>query len=50
MIFGLGLVPELISPQPSLSAENIRFVYGPLNFSLSVKSLETYAKTGEIYS
>lgn len=48
MIFSLGLVPEIISPKPSFSAENIRFIYGPFNCSLSVKSLETYAKTGEI--
>lgn len=47
-LLGLGLVPEIIIPKPSLSADNIRFVYGPLNCSLSVKSLEAYAKTGEI--
>ena len=48
VVLSLGLVPAMIMPKPSLSADNIRFVYGPLNCSLSVKSLETYAKTGEI--
>ena len=48
VILGLGLVPEMILAKPSLSADNIRFVYGPFNCSLSVKSLETYAKTGEV--
>ena len=50
ILLGLGLVPEMVMPKPSLSAENIRFVYGPFNCSLSVKSLQTYAKTGEITS
>ena len=48
VFLGLGLFPEMIVPKPSVAADNIRFVYGPLNFSLSVQSLETYAKTGEI--
>lgn len=48
MILGLGLIPELIIPKPSLSAENIRFIYGPFNCSLSVESLEAYATRGEI--
>ena len=48
ILLGVGLVPEMLLPKPSFSADNIRFVYGPFNCSLSVKSLETYAKTGEI--
>ncbi|MDJ0689161.1 MAG: alpha/beta hydrolase [Xenococcaceae cyanobacterium MO_188.B32] len=47
-LLSLGLVPEMLAPKPSLSADNIRFIYGPFNCSLSVESLETYAKTGEI--
>ena len=50
LVLGSGLIPDMIMPRPSLSAENINFVYGPFNCSLSVKSLETYAKTGEITS
>lgn len=50
MLLGLGLVPDLIMPKPSFSAENINFVYGPFNCSLSVKSLKTYVETGEITS
>lgn len=48
VLLGSGLIPDMIMPKPSFSAENINFVYGPFNCSLSVKSLETYAKTGEI--
>lgn len=33
---------------PALGAERISIFYGPLQFSLSVSSLETYAKTGKI--
>ena len=35
---------------PALGAENIRFNYGVLGFSLSIDSLELYAKEGEINS
>ena len=47
-LLSLALVPEMLLPKPSLSADNIRFIYGPFNCSLSVESLEAYAKTGEI--
>ena len=33
---------------PVKAAEKINFVYNPLTFSLSVKSLETFVETGEI--
>lgn len=33
---------------PVNAAEKINFVYSPFQFSLSVESLETFAKTGEI--
>ena len=48
IFLGLGLAPAIIMPQPSLSAEKIRFIYGPFHCSLSVDSLETYAQTGQI--
>ena len=48
LAISLGLLPEIISPKSALSAEKIRLVYGMFNCSLSVKTLETYAKTGEI--
>jgi predicted dienelactone hydrolase len=45
-LFSLTLFPW--SAQPARSAENIYFTYGPLEFSLSVDALDTFAKTGEI--
>ena len=48
LAISLGLLPEIIFPKSALSAEKIRLVYGMFNCSLSVKTLETYAKTGEI--
>ncbi len=48
LAISLGLLPEIISPKSALSAEKIRLVYGMFNCSLSVKTLETYATTGEI--
>ena len=44
----VGLVPEITHPKSALSAEKVRLVYGMFNCSLSVETLETYAKTGEI--
>ena len=37
-------------PEPVKSAERINFVYGSLSFPVSVDSLETFAKTGELKS
>lgn len=48
LAISLGTLPEIISPKSALSAEKIRLVYGMFNCSLSVETLETYAKTGEI--
>lgn len=45
-LFSLTLFPW--STQPAKSAENIYFTYGPLEFTLSVDALDTFAKTGEI--
>ncbi len=42
-----GLILPLI-PQAALSADKIYFIYGPLNFPLSVDALEIYAKEGRI--
>jgi len=43
---GLSLFPW--SPKPAIGAEKIYFTYGPLEFSVSVEALDTFAKTGEI--
>lgn len=48
LAISLGVMTEVINPKSALSAEKIRLVYGMFNCSLSVKTLETYAKTGEI--
>ncbi|MGH2412763.1 MAG: alpha/beta hydrolase, partial [Microcystaceae cyanobacterium] len=44
----LGLLAPGWQPSPAYSAEKLHLVYGPLDFSLSVSSLDTYAKTGKI--
>ena len=48
LAISLSLLPELTNPKSALSAEKVRLVYGMFNCSLSVKTLETYATTGEI--
>jgi len=37
-----------VSPAPARGAEQISLVYGPLQFSLPVDALESYARTGEV--
>ena len=49
-IAGLGLSILTFKPQAAISAEKVKLIYGPFNGKISVKSLETYAKTGEITS
>lgn len=44
----LGMLPALLQPKPALSAERIRLFVGPLEFSISIDSLETFAEEGEI--
>ena len=44
----LGIIMGFKQPKSVLSAETINIIYGPLDFSISIDSLETYAKTGEI--
>ncbi|ACK69392.1 protein of unknown function DUF1400 [Gloeothece citriformis PCC 7424] len=48
LIAGLGIGLVTFIPKSALSAERLYFVYGPLKFSLSVDSLETYAKEGRL--
>ncbi|MBD2450031.1 alpha/beta hydrolase [Nostoc sp. FACHB-152] len=49
--FSLGLISTLLSAAPSFGAERISFFYAPFGeFSLSTKSLETFAKEGKITS
>jgi predicted dienelactone hydrolase len=46
---GLGLLSTFLTATPGLGAERISFFYPPFGeFSLSVKSLETFAKEGKI--
>ena len=40
----------ILTPRLARAAENLRFNYGVLEFSLSIDSLERYAQTGEIDS
>lgn len=46
----LGFFSIFTNMQKVNAADKVRLVYGPFNFSLSVKSLKTYAETGEITS
>jgi predicted dienelactone hydrolase/ABC-type amino acid transport substrate-binding protein len=46
----LGIFPTALKPKIVLSAEKIYIPYGPLEISVSVDSLETFAKSGEIHS
>ena len=48
LFLSLGILLGIGQPQPVKSAEEINIIYGPLIFDLSIDSLETYAKTGEI--
>lgn len=49
LITSIGVVLDLITARPSLSAEAVRFYLdGPVMVSLSLESLETFAITGEI--
>ncbi|ACB53326.1 hypothetical protein cce_3978 [Crocosphaera subtropica ATCC 51142] len=45
---GISLFLIPLIPRPVFSAETLYFIYGPLKFSLSVESLEIYAKEGRI--
>ena len=50
LLSGITVGAIAFTPQPILAAERLRFNYGPLGFSLSVDSLELYAKEGKINS
>ncbi|MBD2531112.1 alpha/beta hydrolase [Nostoc flagelliforme FACHB-838] len=45
--FIVGLLPALAANQ-AVSAERIKFNYGVLERSISISSLETYARTGKM--
>lgn len=45
---GLGLVSSLLTALPTKAAETISFTYGPLWDSISVRSLEVFAETGQV--
>lgn len=44
----MWLSPAIAKSNPVIGAENIKLIYGPFRGDLSLESLETYAKTGEI--
>ncbi len=48
LILGLSMLPLALRAQPAFSAQKIRFNFVSINFSLSVDSLELYAKEGKI--
>ena len=50
LLLGISLGVTALTPIPTLAAESLRFNYGILDFSLSLDSLELYAKEGKINS
>ncbi|MBD2019129.1 alpha/beta hydrolase, partial [Leptolyngbya sp. FACHB-36] len=48
LLMGLVGAGVLLVAKPATSAEKLYVPFGPLNFSLSVDSLATFAETGEI--
>lgn len=48
LIAGVGVSLITLIPIPALCAERLYLIYGPFKFSLSVDSLEIYAKEGKI--
>ncbi len=50
LLLSLGILPIVLKPKPVLSAERITTYFGPLQLSVSVDSLETFAKEGKINS
>ena len=50
LLSGITVGAIAFASQPTLAAERLRFNYGLLGFSLSVDSLELYAKEGKINS
>lgn len=48
LIFSLGIITAVGKPKPALSAERISAYIGPLQISISVDSLETFAQEGTI--
>ena len=50
LLSGISLAAIACASQPTLAAERLRFNYGILGFSLSIDSLELYAKEGKINS
>ena len=50
LFLGLGILPILLQPKPVLSAERITTFIGPLQISVDVDSLETFAQEEKINS
>ncbi|NJL40311.1 MAG: alpha/beta hydrolase [Leptolyngbyaceae cyanobacterium SM1_4_3] len=47
-LVGMGLLSVLLTPVSTKAAETISFVYSPFQRSLSVESLEEFARTGQV--
>ncbi|MGK7931064.1 MAG: alpha/beta hydrolase [Microcystaceae cyanobacterium] len=45
---GLGLTLSIATPLSLKAAERIYFIYGPINLSLGIDSLEEFAETGNV--
>ena len=48
LLISVGILSAVLKPKPVLSAERITSFFGPLQISISVDSLETFAQEGKI--
>jgi len=48
LMTSFGITTILTMPEAAQAAQEIQLPYGPLNFTISVSSIENFAKTGEI--
>ncbi len=47
-VIGCSVMPTAIMASPAIAADYIRVQYGPIELSVSVRSLETFAREGKI--
>lgn len=48
VVMGVSVIPTAIATSPAIAADYIRVQYGPIELSVAVESLETFAREGKI--
>ena len=48
IVLGIGMLPAILQAKPAFAAERMRVFVGPLEFSISIDSLEIFATEGRI--